>query len=239
VSVDAAVQNRGFPDDRVGMHRGARQSRSIFSLIAALVVTVGFGCGTGLGVQRNLVAEDAAVDGRAQSERVSRLEAEVALLRSELAEAERELVAVESGLRDSRTRADAVSALAEARIQVERATKRAPWRASLLEEAAEKLEEAERQVEAENFGSAFFFASRAGRIARNTMEEARTAKSKPGARAIGGRRVNLREGPSTSHAVLTVLLLGTPVFPEREKEDWILVRTTDGFVGWVHRPLIR
>ena len=88
-------------------------------------------------------------------------------------------------------------------------------------------------------GSAFFFASRAGRIARNAMEEARTAESKPGARTIGGRRVNLREGPSTSHAVLTVLLLGTPIFPEREKEGWILVRTTDGLVGWVHRPLIR
>lgn len=221
------------------MHCGARQSRSISTLIATLVVTAGIGCGAGLGARLHSAAEDAAVDGRAQSERVSRLEAEVALLRSELAEAERELVAVESGLRDSRTRADAVSALAEARIQVERATKRAPWRASLLKEAAEKLEEAEHQTEAQNFGSAVFFASRAERMAENAMEEARKAESEPGALTISGRRVNLREGPSTSHAVLTVLLLGTPVFPEREKEDWILVRTTDGFAGWVHRPLIR
>ena len=28
-------------------------------------------------------------------------------------------------------------------------------------------------------------------------------------------------------------------FPEREEEDWILVRTTDGFAGWVHGSLIR
>jgi len=224
------------------MHFGVRRSRSISTLIAALVVTLGFGCVAGSPAPSRRgaeVGEAAAADGRAQAERVSRLEAEVALLRSELAEAERELVAVESGLRDSRTRADAVSALAEARIQVERATRRAPWRASLLEEATVKLDEAERQVEAQNFGSAFFFAARAGRIAENAIEDARQAESAPGARTISAQRVNLREGPSTSLAVPTVLLLGTPVFPEREKEDWILVRTTDGLLGWVHRPLIR
>ena len=102
-----------------------------------------------------------------------------------------------------------------------------------------RLDEAERLVEAENFGAVAFFASRAGRITRNTIEEAREAESKPGARAISGSRVNLREGPSTRYAVLTVLLLGTPVFPGREEEDWILVRTTGGSVGWVRRSLIR
>jgi len=202
-------------------------------------VALGLACASGSAAPPPLATEDAEVDCRAESERVSRLEGEVELLRADLAHAERELVAVESGLRGSRTRADAISALAEARIQVERATKRVPWRASLLKEAEEGLDEAERLVEAENFGAAVFFASRAGRIARNTIEEAREAESKPGARAISGRRVNLREGPSTRHAVLTVLLLGTPVFPEREEEDWILVRTTDGSVGWVHRSLIR
>lgn len=221
------------------MQCGTRQSRCLSTLVAALVVTAGFGCAAGLGARWHSAEEEAAVDCRAQSERVSRLGAEVALLRSELAEAERELVAVESGLRDYRTRADAVSALAEARIQVERASKRAPWRASLLEEAAAKLEEAEHQIEARNFGSAVFFASRAGRMAEDAIEEAREAESEPGARTISGRRVNLREGPSTSHTVLAVLLRGTPVFPEREKQDWILVRTVDGLVGWVHGPLIR
>ena len=221
------------------MHRGIRQSRPISRLIAALVVALGLACAGGSAAPPPLATEDAELDCRAETERVSRLEGEVELLRVDLAEAERELVAVESGLRGSRTRADAISALAEARIQVERATKRVPWRAPLLKEAEERLDEAERLVEAENFGAAVFFASRAGRIARSTFEEPREAESKPGARAISGRRVNLREGPSTRHAVLTVLLLGTPVFPEREEEDWILVRTIDGSVGWVHRSLIR
>jgi hypothetical protein len=221
------------------MRSRVRPSRSFYTLIVALVTAVEFGCVADPGARSCPTVEEAAADCRARPERVRRLEAEVALLRSELAQAERELVAAESGLRGPRSRADAVSALAEARIQLERAAEIAPWRASLLTEAAAKLEEAERQFEAENFGSAVFFASRAGRMAEDTEEEARTAESEPGVRTIRGHRVNLREGPSTSHAILTVLLRGTPVFPEREKEDWILVRTTEGLVGWVHRPLIR
>ena len=184
-------------------------------------------------------ARDAEVYRRAESERTSLFEREVERLRADIAAAEQELVAVESGLRGSNSRADAVSALAEARIQVDRARKRAPWRASRVKEAEKKLEEADRLVAAENFGSAIFFSSRAERIAKNILEEAKMAESMPGARTVSGRRVNLRDGPSTQHAVLAVLLLGMPVFPEREEGDWLLLRTADGSVGWVHRALIR
>jgi hypothetical protein len=220
-----------------GMRRAVRQSGSISALAAALAGALGLACA--FGDRSPPAAGDAEFYRRAESERVSRLEGEVERLRADLAEAEQELGAAESGLSGSRSRADAISALAEARIQVERATKRAPWRAPLLKEAEEKLGEAERLVEARNFGSAVFFASRAARIARTTLEEARTAESEPGARIIAGDRVNLRDGPSNQHAVLAVLLFGTPVFPEREEGDWVLLRTTDGSVGWVHRSLIR
>ncbi len=182
---------------------------------------------------------DEGVYRRAGSERNSRLERELERLRADIAEAEQELVAVESGLRGAQSRADAISALAEARIQVDRARRRAPWRASLLQEAGDKLDDADRLIEAGNFGSAIFFASRAVRIARNTLEEARTVESESGARIISGRRVNLRDGPSTQHAVLSVLLQGMPVFSEREEGDWVLLRTADGSVGWVHSSLIR
>ena len=181
---------------------------------------------------------DEEIYRRAESERRGRLEREVERLRADIAEAEQELVAVESGLRGSHSRADAISALAEARIQVDRARKRAPWRAPLLREAEEKLDEADRLVEATNFGSAIFFASRAARIARNTLEEAKMAESEPGARTISAQRVNLRGGPSTQHAVVAVLLSGMPVFLERDEGDWVLLRTADGSVGWVHSTLI-
>jgi hypothetical protein len=220
------------------MRHAVRQSGSISTLTGAVAVALGLSgaCASG---GPPPPADDAEIYRRAESERVSRLEREVERLRADLAEAEQELVAAESGLRGSRSRADAISALAEARIQVERAAQRAPWRAPLLKEAEEKLDEAERLVEARNFGSAIFFASRAARIARNALEEARMAESESGARIISGRRVNLRDGPSTQHAVLAVLLVGTPVFPEREEGDWVLLRTADGPVGWVHHSLIR
>jgi len=221
------------------MHRAARQPGAISALTGALVVALGLAGACAFRSPPSSPADDTDIYRRAETERVSRLEREVGRLRADLAEAEQELVAAESGLSGSRSRADAISALAEARIQVERATDRAPWRAPLLEEAAEKLEQADRLVEARNFGSAIFFASRAARIARNILDEAKAAETEPGARLIRGNRVNLRDGPSTQHLVLTVLLFGTPVFPEREEGDWILLRTADGSVGWVHRSLIR
>jgi hypothetical protein len=217
------------------MRRAVRQDGPVPALIGALAVALGLA----VGCASDGPAADAEIFRRAESEQISRLEREVERLRTDLSAAEQELVAAESGLSISRSRADASSARAEARIQGERAAERAPWRAPLLKEAEERLDQAERLAEAQNFGSAIFFAHRAARIARNTLEEARRAESEPGARIISGRRVNLRDGPSVQHAVLAVLPFGTPVFPERESEEWVLLRTADGSVGWVHRSLIR
>ena len=220
------------------MLSGIRKPRWFSGLlgVSALALGLAGGCAP---TPPTSPARDAEIYRRAESERTSLFEREVERLRADIAAAEQELVAVESGLRGSNSRADAVSALAEARIQVDRARKRAPWRAARVKEAEKKLEEADRLVAAENFGSAIFFSSRAERIAKNILEEAKMAESMPGARTVSGRRVNLRDGPSTQHAVLAVLLLGMPVFPEREEGDWLLLRTADGSVGWVHRALIR
>ena len=218
---------------------GIRKPRWFSGAIGVSALALGLAGACAAPPPATLSETDAEIYRRAESERSTLFEREVERLRADIAEAEQELVAVESGLRGSNSRADAVSALAEARIQVDRARKRAPWRASLVKEAEKKLDEADRLVGTENFGSAIFFSSRAARIARNILEEARMAESVPGARAVSGRRVNLRDGPSTQHAVLAVLLYGMPVFPEREESDWILLRTADGSVGWVHRSLIR
>src|SRR5262245_42254894 len=68
-----------------------------------------------------LAQRDGEIYRQAQAERIRTLEREVARLRADLDEAESAMVAIESGLRGPQTRADAVSALAEARISVERA----------------------------------------------------------------------------------------------------------------------
>jgi hypothetical protein len=176
---------------------------------------------------------------RAGIDRAAQLELEVERLRADLREAEEAMVAIESGLRGVHGRADAVSTLAESRIAVERAARNFPWLSERVLEAQQKIEEAERQFQAGHTGSAVFFASRARRIAAALNAEAKRVASVPGTRFIDGQRVNLRAGPSAEDRVLHVLVGGTPVFPERQDGDWVLVLTPSGQRGWVHGSLLR
>lgn len=184
-------------------------------------------------------AIDLEVYRRADVERAERLEAEVERLRDDLRRAEDALVLAESGLRGSHSRADAVSALAEARIEVERATSAARWRSEAIAEARSKLEEAARQIEQEHFGAALFFVYRAVRLGEQLQQEAEGVRRRPGTLYVRSERVNLRAGPSTEDDVIDVLPEGTPVFPERTRSRWVLVRVGSGSVGWVHRNLLR
>jgi hypothetical protein len=183
-------------------------------------------------------AIESEVYRRAETDRAARLAREVEELRGDLQQAEEALVAAESGLRGSYTRADAISRLAEARIRVARASNAAPWRSSQIHEAQEKLADAERQVAAGHFGAGLFLVYRAERISDALEDEARRVQATPGTRFVRSGRVNLRSGPSTDEAIVSVLTLGTPVFPESDESPWVLVRTASGDVGWVHATLI-
>ena len=55
---------------------------------------------------------------------------------------------------------------------------------------------------------------------------------------LSGGRVNLRSGPSTGEQVMAVLTRGTPVFAEGSDQQWTLVRTMHGRIGWVHSSLL-
>ena len=182
--------------------------------------------------------EQAQLFREAETERASQLLKEIVRLQADLETAESALVEAESGLAGSHTRADAVSSLATARIQILRAESRAPWRATEIEEARRKLEEAERQVEEGRFGTALFFVYRARRVADSILDEAEIIARNGSARLIRGARVNLRAGPSTDEAILSVLTRGTPVFPQANKGDWILVQVSSGPSGWIHRRLV-
>lgn len=184
-------------------------------------------------------APDTEVYLRAESERAERLEREVTRLKADLQQAEEAMVAIESGLRGNHTRADAVSGVADARIQVDRAKEATPWRSSELAEARSKLEEAERQLHDGHFGSAVFFASRAERISVNLLAEADQVAKASTARFVAVPRVNLRAGPATTERVIAVLLESTPVIEERREGEWSLVRTPAGEVGWIYAELLR
>lgn len=184
------------------------------------------------------VTPDAEIYRRAEEGRNQGLEREVERLRADLRHAEEAMVAIESGQRGDHTRANAVSATAESRIAVERASRAAPWRTEEIADAESKLEAADRQLQAGHFGSAVFFASRAHRVADALDREARQVSGARNVRYVRPRRLNLRAEPSDTASVLGTLAQGTPVFAERSEGDWSLVRTPEGQVGWVFTPLL-
>ena len=149
------------------------------------------------------------------------------------------MVTLESGMRGRQSRADAVSAVAEARIAVERVSQTVPWRAESVAEALQKLDVAERELTADHRSTAIFFASRARRIADTLHAERERVATTEGTRFIRAGRVNLRAGPSANHPILDVLGRETPVFRERAEGEWLLVRTLTGQVGWVYSELVR
>jgi hypothetical protein len=183
-------------------------------------------------------APDVEVYRRAEEGRSRWLEREVERLRADLRQAEDAMVAIESGQRGDQTRANAVSAIAEARIAVERAARQAPWRAEEVQEARRKLEEADRQLQAGHFGSAVFFASRASRIAAALGREGRLVAEAGNVRFVSAKTLNLRAEPSKEASVIARLSKGTPVFSERAEGEWTLVRTPQGQVGWVYAGLL-
>lgn len=181
---------------------------------------------------------DTDVYRRAESQRIEYLEREVERMRADLRQAEEAMINLESGMRGDHTQADAVSALAEARVALEDACEHAPWRENDCRKARGKLEEAERLHQGGRMGAAVFFASRAERIADDVAGEAREVATSRHALFVRGARVNLRSGPSTDEMILGVLTRATPVFQERRDGEWVLVRTHSGRVGWIYGSLL-
>lgn len=182
--------------------------------------------------------ERAKLFREAETEYAAQLMREIERLQTDLTTAEAALVEAESGLSGTHTRADAVSSLAVARIEVERAASSAPWRATEVADARAKIKEAESQVAEERFGAALFFVYRARRVAESILEESELVENDGQVQLIRAPRVNLRAGPSTTDAILSVLTFGTPVFPQAFDGDWVLVQVSGGPAGWIHRRLV-
>ena len=175
---------------------------------------------------------------RMDDKRIQALEREVKRLKTDLLRAEHALVAVESRLESSYSRANAVSSLAEAQMQLNKASRVAPWRSRKIEQARDKLAVAQKHIDNEYFGAAMFFVYRANRIVEELNHEARIVEATPEAMFINGTRVNIRSGPSTDDEILAVLGQGTPVIRETHQDNWVLVRTLTGMLGWVHESLV-
>jgi hypothetical protein len=124
---------------------------------------------TAAGAEKGVRGEDgdAATRARRAEEERRRLEERVALLQRELELTEMEVVRTKARLQGIETKAEASSAIAEARILMGRLDTRDR---ATLNRCQELLDKAEQQINENNFGAAVFFARKAQDIATKARE---------------------------------------------------------------------
>jgi len=173
-----------------------------------------------------------------------RLEERVALLQRDLELTETEIIRTKARLKGIETRAEASSAIAEARILTGRLDAKA--RSATLSLCNENIAKAEAQLTAVNYGAAVFFATKAQDIAKKAVE----ASSEP-SRYVGeeehapaqatykvkARSANIRKGPDVAEEVLAEAPEGSVLEASAAKGDWVKV-TYNGTVGWVSRSVL-
>ncbi|MDH3280225.1 MAG: SH3 domain-containing protein [Gammaproteobacteria bacterium] len=167
---------------------------------------------------------------------VAKLRRDTVRLQEAVERAEQALSASESSV--GYTSADAISALAEAQVQAQGTVNDVPWRREELQRAREKLDVAKQYIDARNYSAAMYFVYRANQTMSEAREEARLVRDNPAVLYVKGKRVNVREGPSTKEPVITVVTRDAPVLNERKYKQWRLVKTTDGLLGWIYAPLL-
>lgn len=181
---------------------------------------------------------------RQAEEEERRLEEQVVLLRHDLEDTETELIRTKARLKGIETKAEASSAIAEARILTRRLDPRT--RGATLTRCQELLTKAEQQMQAENFGAAAFFALKAQDMAVRAREAApppastEAEEDRPAPKssyAVKAATVNLRAGPSTSEQVLAKVVQGETLRATAVRGDWLKV-SYRGLVGWVHSRLV-
>jgi SH3 domain-containing protein/uncharacterized protein DUF4398 len=172
-----------------------------------------------------------------------RLEERVALLQRDLELTETEIIRTKARLKGIETRAEASSAIAEARILAGRLDPKA--RAATLSLCNENIAKAEQQLTQVNYGAAVFFAMKAQDIAKKAQEAsdpARHAAEEEHAPPqtsykVKAKGANIRKGPETTEDVLAEAPEGTVLEASAVKGDWVKV-TYNGVTGWVSRSVL-
>ena len=169
-----------------------------------------------------------------------RLEERVALLQRDLDVTETEVIRTKAKLKGIETKAEASSAIAEARILLRRVTEE-KGRSANLARCQELLDRAEQQLREENFGAAAFFASKAQELLDASRrgglashEQDRPAPKKTYVAKPGG--ANVRRGPALAEPVLGKVPGGASVEAIAIQGDWLKVKRGE-LVGWAFRPL--
>ena len=173
-----------------------------------------------------------------------RLEERVALLQRDLELTETEIIRTKARLKGIETRAEASSAIAEARILTGRLDPKG--RAATLSLCNENIAKAEQQLGQVNYGAAVFFAMKAQDIAKKAQEAsdparlAATEEEHPSAQPsykVKAKSANIRKGPEVTEDVLAEAPEGAVLEASAVKGDWVKV-THNGVTGWVSRSVL-
>ena len=220
-----------------GLARLALTEAQCAESMARLAGSVGRGEAEGL---RPAEAEKLRAQlGRAEEEQ-RRLEERVTLLQHDLDVTETEVIRTKARLKGLETKAEASSAIAEARILMRRVSEE-KGRSANLTRCQELLDRAEQQLREENFGAAAFFASKAQEFLDSTrrgglasQEQDRPPPKRDYVAKADG--ANVRSGPALSAPVVGKIPGGASVEATAIRGDWLKVKLGQ-LVGWAYRPL--
>jgi len=170
-----------------------------------------------------------------------RLEDAVALLTRDLELTENEIIRLKAKLRGLDSKAEASSAIAEARILMKRYQEQR-GRSVNLARCQELVERAEQQILDENYGAASFFAQKAQEL---LQDRRRTAPSGGAERSapkkdytVVATTLNIRSEPSPTARVVGKLKKGETLQALAIRGDWVRVKI-EGGDGWVYLRLLR
>lgn len=190
-------------------------------------------------------AEKLTVRLRKSEEDQRKAEEKAAGLQRELDLAETEVIRTKARLKGIETKAEASSAIAEARILTRRLGDE-KGRAADLARCQQALAKAEDLLKQDNYGAAIFFAQKAQEIALKTREG---GESRPPSLAeveqpapqrsyrVKAASANIRKGPSTSETVVGKAPKGAALEASVVRGDWVKV-TYGELTGWVYRSLL-
>jgi hypothetical protein len=176
-----------------------------------------------------------------------RLEDKVGVLQRDLEMTETEVIRTKARLKGNETKAEASSAIAEARILIRRIAD-TKGRAASVVRCQELLAKAEQLLKEENFGAAAFFALKAQDTAVKATEDPAAAASGAASSvadvpapqkhySVRAEVANIRRGPGTTEPIVATAPKGSGLDASLMRGDWIKV-SFGGVIGWVHRSLL-
>ena len=180
---------------------------------------------------------------RRSEDEQKRLEEQIALRLRELQVTETELIRTKARLKGLETRAEAASAIAEARILVKRFESRG--RSATLKSAEEDLEKAEGLLQEENYGAALFFALKAQDMVTKAGDVRVTADATEAERpapqptyVVSVDSANIRQSPSTQAPVLAEVKRGATLRALAVRGSWVKV-AHENVTGWVNLRVVQ